>query len=964
MEDQKKTKEQLIGQLAELRQRIAELEASGAARKQMQEDLIRLSGAIEAARDAISMIDLDGKIVSVNNAAVRMHGGEDKSDLIGKSAFDSLPPEDRERALAAIQQILAKGYVAETEYHTVTKDGRRIPIGASGALIRDADGKSIGIVAVVRDIANRKRAEEALQESEQKFRGLTEQSPNMIFINSMGRVVYANKKCEEVMGYTTEEFCSPDFDFLTLIAPESQELVKENLSGHMRGEEVPPYEYTLLTKDGERIEALLATNLIQYGGETAILGTVTDITERKQADEELHKSEYKYRTLVEHLPQRIFLKDRNSVYVSCNANFARDLKIHPDEIAGKTDYDLFPKQVAERYTAEDRNIIESGRAEEAEETYAVNGQKLSVHVLKTPVKDESDNTVGVLGIFWDVTERNKMEEALRESEATHRDIVSSIPGTVYQFVLKKDGSISVPFASISSSKLSGITPKEIKADPSLVLGAVVPEDLDIINRDLAESARTMKPWENEFRVRAKSGEIKWVRNICRPHLLPDDSIIWNGVVIDVTEHKQMEQQIRAYSENLEQVVEERTRELRDAEERYRLTFEYAGDAILVHDRDYVIRGFNRRAEEMFGYKAEEVVGRQTFDIVCPTTPAEKHESDQATAHLAAQAAKQGFYRDQEITSYLRKDRKPFPAEASGAMIRDSKGGAIGFVSIYRDISDRKRLEKEREQYARDLEARIREVERTKRQLEEAQEKLVRSEKLAAIGELAGGVGHELRNPLGAIKNTAYLLNMILTVPELQVKEALEILDKEVARSEHIISGLLDFGRPRLPTQQMVSINHLTQKALFGVRVPEEVEVVSQLDESLPAIVADEDQLGIVFGNIITNAIQAMPEGGKLLVKSDALNPALLAVSFADTGRGIPKENLEKLFEPLFTTRGNGVGLGLAISKALAEMHGGAIEVESQIGKGSTFTVKLPTTNAKVRKPSGKRASRAGTAKLT
>ena len=118
----------------------------------------------------------------------------------------------------------------------------------------------------IRQAVENRRAENALLESEEKFRTLAEQSPNMIFVNLKGRIVYANSKCEETMGYTAGEFYSPDFDFLTLIAPESQELVKENLSRHMKGEEVPPYEYTLLTKDGKRIEAILATKLILCHG--------------------------------------------------------------------------------------------------------------------------------------------------------------------------------------------------------------------------------------------------------------------------------------------------------------------------------------------------------------------------------------------------------------------------------------------------------------------------------------------------------------------------------------------------------------------------------------------------------------------------------------------------------------------------------------------------------------------------
>ena len=161
---------------------------------------------------------------------------------------------------------------------TKTGETRWVRVTSSPHLLLDG---SILWTGVILDITERKRAEEELKESEEKFRCVTEQSPNMIFINKKGRVVYANKKCEEIMGYETHEFYSPDFDLLTLIAPEFRELVRGNLSRHMSGEEVPPYRCALVTKDGKRIEALLTTKLIQYGGEAAIIGTVTEITERQ-----------------------------------------------------------------------------------------------------------------------------------------------------------------------------------------------------------------------------------------------------------------------------------------------------------------------------------------------------------------------------------------------------------------------------------------------------------------------------------------------------------------------------------------------------------------------------------------------------------------------------------------------------------------------------------------------------------
>jgi len=229
---------------------------------------------------------------------------------------------------------------------------------------------------------------------------------------------------------------------------------------------------------------------------------------------------------------------------------------------------------------------------------------------------------------------------------------------------------------------------------------------------------------------------------------------------------------------------------------------------------------------------------------------------------------------------------------------------------------------------------------------EMEEKLVRSEKLAVLGQLAGGVGHELRNPLGAIKNAAYFLNMALEEPEPEVKETLDILEKEVATSERIISSLLGFARPKPPVRRKVDINEVIQEALYHVTVPENVKVVTQLDESLPSILADPDQLGQVFTNVTVNAIQAMPEGGQLAVKSKASNQEWVTISFTDTGVGIPKPNLKKLFEPLFSTKAKGIGLGLAVTSTLVEGHGGTIKAQSAVGKGSTFTVRLPIGGGK------------------
>jgi PAS domain S-box-containing protein len=168
----------------------------------------------------------------------------------------------------------------------IRQDGSHLPAEINAAPII-SNGKIIGSQGIIRDITERVQTERVLRESEEKFGNLADYSPNMIVINKKGRVVYANKRCEEVMGYTREEFYSPSFNFLSLISPEYLDSVKENFNNHLKNRDVEPLYYKLLTKEGEKIDALLLTRLIPFEGEQAILGIIVDITERKWMEEEV-----------------------------------------------------------------------------------------------------------------------------------------------------------------------------------------------------------------------------------------------------------------------------------------------------------------------------------------------------------------------------------------------------------------------------------------------------------------------------------------------------------------------------------------------------------------------------------------------------------------------------------------------------------------------------------------------------
>ncbi|MBM4277530.1 MAG: GAF domain-containing protein [Deltaproteobacteria bacterium] len=245
----------------------------------------------------------------------------------------------------------------------------------------------------------------------------------------------------------------------------------------------------------------------------------------------------------------------------------------------------------------------------------------------------------------------------------------------------------------------------------------------------------------------------------------------------------------------------------------------------------------------------------------------------------------------------------------------------------------------------ELRASNEELQAVNEDLKEAQEQLIRSEKLAAIGKLAGGVGHELRNPLGAIKNAVYyirgkLINSELAKTEPRIIEFLDIVDDEISCSNKIITDLLNFSRVGKLAVSPAKIRKVMEAALSYLTVPENIEVINTLDANLPEVEIDADQIRQVLVNIATNAIQAMSERGKLTIDARRVDK-FLEVTISDTGDGISEDVIGKIFDPLFTTRAKGIGLGLAVCKSIIERHGGAIEVESKVGEGATFTVRLP-----------------------
>jgi len=527
------------------------------------------------------------------------------------------------------------------------------------------------------------------------------------------------------------------------------------------------------------------------------------------------------------------------------------------------------------------------------EQYLLNLDK-TYDVIEIPLKN-SDGTISKLSIYRDITQRKKREQELKVSEEDYKRLFENVHCGVY--VSSKEGK----FLDANKALLDmlGYESKEefLRIDIATDL-YLNPEDRrrwqEMIERD-----GYVKNYEVDFR--RKDGKAISLLHTAQVRYDRHGKVIgYEGINVDQSQRKQMERELREAHDFLNKIIQS------------------SPNAIIATDMKGNIIIWNRAAEETLGYEAKEVIGKMNISKIYQEGKAKEVMKMMRSPEYGGV----GKCRSYPMV-HLRRDGEIVEGNLSAAMIYDAQGKEIGSVGIFVDLKERLEME---------------------RKLIETQEKLLQSEKLAAMGRLTSQIAHELNNPLYGIMNTLELLKTEVS-PQSKRRKVLDMALSETVRLTELLRKMLSFSKPDEEEKQLTDANAIVDEILLlvGKQLWENsIRIITSFADDLGEIYASRNQLRQVFLNMISNARDAMPDGGTLTVKTLAKGDNVY-VEITDTGIGIREENIDKIFDAFFTTKDSvkDVGLGLSVCYGFIKEHGGDIRVSSKWGSGTTFTISLP-----------------------
>ena len=873
-------------------------------RKQAEAESRRLASLVNSSNDAIFSATPDGLIVTWNPAAEHMYGytGE---EIKGKH-FAVFVPEDQRGVLASIQEKLSRGEVIRQFRHeNRRKDGSRFQVSLSLSPIKDAVGAVTGLSAIVRDITEQKLAEDALKESEERFRSLVENATVGIYRTTpQGRIVMANPALVQMLGFDEfKELAERNLEEQGFHSDSPRSDFREQLErdGVVKGREAVWHR-----KDGSTIFAYESAKAIRGPDGRVIYydGIVEDISDRKRAEKALVEERNLLVTLMDNLPDVIYFKDRASHFTRINRALAQEFAVDDPTLAiGKTDFDFFADEHAREAFADEREIMRTGEPvlDKEEKEVWPDGRTTWVATTKMPLRDAKGNIIGTFGVSRDITARKQAEEALRQSEEKYRTIVLNIPDVVWTI----DSQGRIIFVSPNIEKLGGWTTEEVYAGGiEFFLSTVHPDDLPLMQEVFRSGFQEQRPPDVEYRGRCKDGRWIWVRARAMQAIEKEGVKYLQGLLTDVTERHQAE--------------EEHTRLV--------TAIEQSSEGVVITNPLGTIEYVNSAFTRITGYTRAEAIGQNPRILKSGVHPLEFYEQ------LWTTILKGETWRG-ELTN-RRKDGSTYLDQMSITPVRDARGEVAHFIATKQDVTERRTLEQQVRQ----------------------------ATKMEAVGRVAGGVAHDFNNLLTIINGYSEIL---LERPELDnlTVSYLKVVKDAGERAAALTRQLLAFSRLQVLAPQVFDLNSAVSNLEKMLRrlIGEDIKLRTDLDPALGRVKADPGQIEQVIMNLAVNARDAMLQGGTISLETRnveldeeyarthaTVKPGLhVMLAVGDTGVGMTAETQAHIFEPFFTTKevGKGTGLGLSTVYGIVKQSGGSIWVYSELGQGTVFKIYLPRVDA-------------------
>jgi PAS domain S-box-containing protein len=782
-------------------------------------------------------------------------------------------------------------------------DGQWIPVNLTITRLH-AEPKVLGLITA-RDIREQRAAHAHLQKVESELRRVTTSVSDCLWSAEVDpgghwKYCYFSPVVERITGRPPNYFQAGPERWLSAVHPDDRGEVERTFD-RLRTGQSGSAEYRLICPDGslrwvhDSVMVTQGTN----GHHLLLDGVLSDVTERRRADEALRESESRQRVLIEQMPAILWTTDTELRFTSGVGAGLAVLGLPHNSLAGSTVQEYLQSSDPE-YTP----IASHLRALKGESVgYEMSWQNRVFQVHVEPLRRYDGAITGCIGVALDVTERTVAERALGESQRALLTLLSNLPGMAYR--CQNDPNWTMDFVSEGALELTGYAPEDLIGNRATAYADLIhPADRQAVWDEVQRGIAENRSFRLQYRLRTATGGEKWVWEQGRQTTFANGQPpVLEGFITDITERK------RAHEA------------LRESESKYRSLIENLTQSVFLKDRDLRFVAVNRPLCEALRRSEADIIGKSDLDFY----PADMAEQFRADDRIVLMEGRRLEREEQTIIG-----GKARTVQTVKSPVRDEEGRVVAVLGIFWDITEQRTLEA---------------------QLRQAQ-------KMDAVGQMAGGIAHDFNNLLTAVLGNLELAQMELD----EVHPARELLASAIKagfRAAELTRQLLSFARQTPLRPGLLCVNACIDETVRLLRrtIDPRVTLETRPAGNLWNVQADASQMGQVLMNLCLNGRDAMPKGGTLTLATDNVTMDDVAaadhaggrpgefvrLSVTDTGEGMPPEVIEHVFEPFFTTKGpgKGTGLGLAVVFGIVKQHGGWIECDSTLGQGTRFDIFLP-----------------------